>query len=67
MECVVKNNNLRKLGTENINASSDALNMCGVVEGSKVAKAFNAFDNIFRNKCAFLEESTALNNSVTDS
>ena len=67
MECVVKNNNLGKSFAENVDTSSDTLNVCGVVKRSKVAEAFDAFDNLFVNKCAFFEKSTALNDSVTDS
>ena len=67
MECVIKNNNLRKVFSENVDASFDTLNVCGVVERSEVAKAFDACNNFVCNEGAFLEESAALNYSVTDS
>ena len=65
MHC--QNNNLGKSFAENVDTSSDTLNVCGVVKGSKVAEAFDACDNFFVNESAFLKESAALNDSVTDS
>ena len=66
MESVVKNNDLGQLLAENLNAGADALNVCGVVQGSKVTEAFNALDNILVDKHTLLEERTALNYAVTD-
>ena len=66
MEGIVKNNNLGQLLAENIDAGSDALNVSGVVERSKVAKALNALDNLVGNKHAFIKQRAALNYAVTD-
>ena len=67
MESVVENNNLRKLCAENLTAGFDTLNVGGIMKGSKVAKAADAFNNLVGYEHAFVEESTALNDSVTDS
>ena len=65
MECIVKNGNLRNILAENVDASINALNVSRIVERSKIAKAFDALDNFVCYKNAFVEESAALNNSVT--
>ena len=67
MESVVKNNNLRKVFAENFATSFDTLNVSGVVKRSEVAKAFDSFNNFVCYESAFIEKSTALNDSVTDS
>ena len=67
MESVVKNNNLGKLCAENFAASFDTLNVSGIVKGSKVAKTADTFNNFVSYEHTLVEESAALNNSVTDS
>ena len=67
MESIIKNNNLGKLCAENAAAGFNTLNVSRVMKGSEVAKAADAFNNFVCNENAFVEESTALNNSVTDS
>ena len=56
MECVIENNNLGNIFTENIDTGVDALDVCGVVKGSEVAKSLYALNNFVCYKCALLEE-----------
>ena len=56
MEGVVENNNFRNILTEYLAAGADALNVSGVVQGSEIAQALDAGDNILVNKNALFEQ-----------
>ena len=67
MESVVENNNFRNILAEDLAAGTDALNVSGVVQGSEIAQALDAGDNILVNKNTLFEQRTALDYAVTDS
>ena len=67
MESVVENNNFRNILAEDLAAGTDALNVSGVVQGSEIAQALDAGDNILVNKNALFEQRTALDYAVADS
>lgn len=67
MESVVENNNFRNILAEDLAAGTDALNVSGVVQGSEIAQALDAGDNILVNEHALFEQRTALNYAVADS
>lgn len=67
MESVVENNNFRNILAEDLAAGTDALNVSGVVQGSEIAQALDAGDNILVNEYALFEQRTALDYAVTDS
>ena len=46
MESVVENNNFRNILAEDLAAGTDALNVSGVVQGSEIAQALDAGDNM---------------------
>ncbi len=66
VEAVIKHDNLRNIGAENLTAGTDTHEVGGVVKGSKVDKAFDAFHNLLVNKHRLVEQGAALNHAVAD-
>ncbi len=56
MKSVVKHHYLGDILAEDFTAGVNTLNMGGIVKRSKVAKAFDSFDNLIGDEYAFIKQ-----------